>query len=68
MNNKISWGIIILSLIYVPAQYCYPRGCSPAGHEFLFDLGIYEVSISRLVIQVILAIIIGLVIEKYSKK
>ena len=68
MNNKISWGIIILSLIYVPAQYCYPRGCSQAGHKFLFDLGRNEVSITRLIIQVIVAIIIALVIEKYSKK
>ena len=68
MNNKFSWGIIILSLIYVPTQYCYPKGCTQAGHEFLLDLGRNEVSITRLIIQVIIAVIIAIAIEKLTKK
>jgi len=68
MDNKLSWGIIILSLIYVPTQYCSSRRCTSSGHEFLFDLGSKEVSITRLIIQVIVAIIIAIVIEKLTKK
>jgi len=69
MNNKLSWGIIILSLIYVPTQFCRANGvCISKGHEFLFDLGSREVSITRLIIQVIVAVIIATAIEKLTKK
>lgn len=68
MDNKLSWGIIILSLIYVPTQFCGSNGCRSRGHEFLFDLGSKEVSITRLIIQIIVAIIIAIVIEKLTKK
>ena len=67
MNNGFSWGIIITSLIYVPTQYCYPKGCKQAGHKFLFDLGTDEVYITRLIIQII-AVFIAIAFEKLTKK
>ena len=69
MNNKLAWGVILLSLVYVPIQYCIPPTCIGRGHEFLLNIpDTAEVSISRLIIQVIVAIIIALAIEKFDIK
>jgi len=69
LNNKFSWGIIILSLVYVPVKICGVEwGCYSKGHRFLLDLDRYEIALSSLFVQVIVAIVIAIAIEKFTKK
>ena len=68
MNDKFAWGVVILSLVYVPIQFCGGTSCTGGGHAFLLNIPLYaEVSISRLIIQVIVAIILALAIKKFDK-